>query len=552
VRASAALVAALCLVLAGCTGEGDRAAGPKAVATAPAQADNAPADGAPSPTPTPSSSFANEDSVLTVAIPEPETLDPMLLGDPGSVLVARQLYEGLTAWDPQRQEVVPAAARSWEVKKGGRRFVFHLRRDLTFHDGTPVAASDFKYAFDRIAQRRNASGLAYTLERVAGFDRVNQLGETDRLRGVKAPRDGTLVIELAKPFHEFPAVLTHPALVPLPRKSARDLDEFLQKPIGNGPFRLARPWTAGEPVMLEAYDDFYSSPQLDGIEFMPFSDAAESWLLFEQGDIHVAEVPVGQAQPAAEAYGTRGYKQFLTGYYYAFNLDAGSFRNPRLRKAVSRAVDKQRIADRIYKGSMEPIDGIVPPGMPGFERNLCDDPCSPQRGPARRIVRGLPRKARSISLEFTRGRTHDQIASSITRDLRRIGLRVTTRSYGFARYLKRLSSGHQGFYRLGWIAEYPSPDVFLGSLLRSSSPDNYSGFGSARIDRLLAKAYRQPHEQARTRLYRRAERAAMEAHVIVPVGAFVHRWAARPEVEGIEFDVMGGFDAAGVSLEQGD
>jgi oligopeptide transport system substrate-binding protein len=546
------MVATLCLLLAGCSGEGDRAAGPEAVATAPAQSDEPPADGAPKPRPTPSSSFAEEDSVLNVAIPEPETLDPMLLGDPGSVLVARQLYEGLTAWDPYGQEVVPAAAKSWDVQKGGRRFVFRLRKRITFHDGTPVTASDFQYAFNRIAQRRNASGLAYTLERVAGFEAVNQFGEADRLRGVKAPRDAILVIELAKPFYEFPAVLTHPGLVPLPRKKVNDLDDFLKKPIGNGPFRLVRPWTAGEPVILEAYDDFYSPPELDGIQFTPFADAGESWLLFDQGDIHVAEVPVEQVQTAADAYGTRGYKEFLTGYYYAFNLDEGGFSNPRLRKAVSLAIDKRRIADRIYRASMEPIDGIIPPGMPGFEKNICEDPCSPRRGPARRMVRELPRKARAISLEFTRGPTHAQIAASIRRDLRKIGLRVTTRSYGFARYLKRLSSGQQGFYRLGWIAEYPSPDVFLGSMLRSASPENHTGFGSARIDRLLARAYRQPHERARIRLYRRAEKAAMRAYVIVPVGAFVHRWAARPEVKGIGFDVMGGFDAIGVSLEQAD
>ncbi|HLL49710.1 MAG TPA: ABC transporter substrate-binding protein, partial [Thermomicrobiales bacterium] len=117
-----------------------------------------------------------DEAILTVAIGEPATLDPMLVGDPGSVLVARQLFEGLTRWDPRRKRVAPAAAQSWKVGDGGRRFTFRLRPDMAFHDGAPVTAHDFRFALDRIASRRNASDIAYTLARVRGFTAVNQLG----------------------------------------------------------------------------------------------------------------------------------------------------------------------------------------------------------------------------------------------------------------------------------------------------------------------------------------------------------------------------------------
>ena len=548
-RTSAALAAASCLLLAACTAEDDRAAGPNAVATAsPGEATETPRDGTPEPETTPTE--ASGDAVLNVAIPDPATLDPMLLGDPGSILIARQLYEGLTAWDPERSEVVPGAAESWDVEKKGTRFVFHLRDGMRFHDGTPVTASDFRFAFDRIAQKRNGSDLAYTLELVKGFEAVNWFGVGDRLRGLKSPNDATLVIELSEPFNEFPAVLTHPGLVPLPEKKMRDLDSFLKEPVGNGPFRMARPWRPGDSVILEANDAFYEPPALDGIQFVPFADAAESWISFDDGEIDVAEVPVGQVQTAADAYGTRGYTDFLTGYYYAFNLDSRRLRDRRVRKAISLAVNKRRIADRIYKGNMEPLDGIVPPGMPGFEGNGCPDRCSPQIAAARRIVRKLPEVARSIPLEFTKGQPHAQVAASIARDLRKIGFKVRVRSFRFSKYLGRLSAGEHGFFRLGWIAEYPSPDVFLGTLFRSNSADNHTGFRSKRFDRLIEKAHREEDESRRTILYRKAERILLRADVIVPIGAFVNRWAARPEVEGIEFDVLGGFDAVEVSLDQ--
>jgi oligopeptide transport system substrate-binding protein len=186
--------------------------------------------------------FAEGDEVLDVAITEPSTLDPMRIQDPGSVLVARQLFESLTAWDQATEEVVPAAAESWDISDGGRRFTFTLRQGMTFHDGTPVTSRDFAFAFDRIAARRNASQLAYTLDRVDGFTEVNQTGDSRSLRGIRTPDDLTLVIQLSEPFMEFPALLTHPGLVPLPEAAVEDEEEFLATPIGNGPFQMAEPW----------------------------------------------------------------------------------------------------------------------------------------------------------------------------------------------------------------------------------------------------------------------------------------------------------------------
>ena len=105
-------------------------------------------------------------------------------------------------------------------------------------------------------------------------------------------------------------------------------------------------------------------------------------------------------------------------------------------------------------------------------------------------------------------------------------------------------------YRLGWIAEYPSPDVFLTPLFTSASADNHSGFTSARVDQLLAEARRSKSEGKRLQLYIEAEREIMRAAPIVPLGTFESHWVAQRAVRGIAFDVMGGFDAAEVSLAQ--
>jgi oligopeptide transport system substrate-binding protein len=493
--------------------------------------------------------FGEDASILTAAIREPSTLDPMRIQDPGSVLIARQLYEGLTAWDPIEEKVVPAAAESWKVADGGRRFVFELRSGMTFHDGSPVTAGDFEFAFDRIALKENASDLAYTLELVEGFTDVNQLGRSKDLSGIRTPDPLTLEIRLGEPFYDLPAVLTHPGLVPLPRRAVRNLDTFLSFPVGNGPFQMAQPWTTGQEVLLANFETFYRPAVLDGIRFRPYPDAAASWLEFLSGDLDVAEVPAGQIEAAAESFGEQAFKSLLAAYYFGINVRVQSLKDPRARRAISLAIDRKTIAQTIYRNTMIAPRGIIPEGMPGFEENVCLRICRYAPKKARALVRRLKAKDKRVVIEFNRVDPHGRVARFVAEHLEDVGFSASTRGYGFDRYLRLLRKGKQHLYRLGWIAEYPSPDVFLSSLFASSSPDNHSGFDFKRADRLLRRARREPSENKRLHLYLQAEKAVLRKLPVVPIGSFVNHWATQG-VKDLFFDVMGGFDAASVALAE--
>lgn len=536
----AAVLVCVALVFAACTQDGPDAE-PQGTPSTREPGEVVPGASAPTPV------FAPDDDVLEVAIGEPASLDPMRIGDPGSVLIARQLFEGLTGWDPIEQEVFPAAAEGWITEQGGRRFVFHLRAGATFHDGTPVTASDFVFAFNRIAQKKNGSELAYILDKVRGFVSVNQLGDSKRLAGLKAPDDLRLVIELDEPFYDLPALLTHPGLVPVPKKAVTD-DRYLTAPIGNGPFEMAEAWSPGEVVTLKRFAGFFRTPPLEGIRFTPFLDAASSWLGFTAGDFHVAEVPADQIEAAAATYGEEGFTPLLAGYYFGFNMDAPSLQNLRLRKAISRGVDREFIANQIYRGTLEPPRGIVPVGMPGFQFDVCAKLCQYDPVAAAALVRGLPKRLRKVRIEYTQGHPHGRVATAVKQNLETIGLQVTLRAFRFKEYLRRLREGNQQVYRLGWIAEYPVPDVFLSSLFGTRSPDNHSGYGSSRVDGVLRRARGTASPGKREQLYIKAEQLILESLPIVPIGSFVTHWAKQRTVQDLIFDAMGGFDAFGVSL----
>ena len=488
-------------------------------------------------------------SVLRVAVQEPAVLDPMRVQDPASVLIVRQLFESLTRWDQEQKEVVPAAAESWRTRDGAKTFVFSLREGMTFHDGTPVTSQDFAVAFDRIAQRANAADVAYTLELVKGFDDVNQFGTADHLEGITTPDDKTLVIKLSTPYQDFPAVMTHPALVPIPPGALQNIDAFLTEPVGNGPFQMAAPWSSGSAIELLAFDGFYEPTEIAGIRFIPFPDAAVSWLQFLDDDIDVAEVPSSEVESAGEEFGDDGFQPLLAAYYFGINLDSKGFSDRGLRLAVNRAIDREAIADDIYKGTMAPPRGIVPEGMPGFGADICKATCEYSPSSARRSIKKLPKGDRTVTIDFTKGDPHGAVARSIQKDLKAVGLDVKIQGHGFNKYLELLRAEKSSLYRLGWIAEYPSPDVFLSPLFGSGSPDNHSSFASKKVDDLLDRARRAGTELKQLFLYRRAEKEILKEVPIVPIGTFASFWAARPEVSGLRFDVMGGFDAAAASID---
>ena len=547
------------LVASACTETGDtRAAGPEATVTTGTLSSPDASLASPSATPTDeddftpvtgTNPFTENDEVVTIAVKDPATLDPMLIGDPGSTLVARQLYEGLTRWDTVQKKVVPAVAQSWKVSDKGATFTFKLRPDLAFHDGTPVRSQDFVYAFDRIAQRANASDLAYVLQRVKGFSEVNQTGKKDHLEGLKTPDERTLIIELTEPDQDFPAVLTHPGLVPLSREAVRNEDEFLRNPVGNGSFQMAQPWDIGGEIYLEPATGSLEEPSIDGLRLVPYDEAASSWLDFLEGRLDISEVPAGQIEDAGDRFGAQNFRVLMNGYSYGFNLETKALSVVTLRRAFNFAIDRQSIGRVVYNGIMKPPRGIVPPGVPGFADNLCNKLCSYQPKVAERLVSALRAKERKLTLQFPKEAPHDDVARLMEKNLEAVGFKVTLEGLKFNDFFDLLQTEKHSVFRLTWLAEYHSPDAYLGALFDSDSPDNHSGFSSKKVDEMLAKARSESKVEERLKLYARAEKLILERVPVVPLGYFTVHWASQPEVTGLRVDSTGSFDAAGIALE---
>ncbi|HWC32229.1 MAG TPA: ABC transporter substrate-binding protein, partial [Actinomycetota bacterium] len=243
---------------------------------------------------------------LRIATQDVESIDPVELETLDEIVVADQVFDGLVAYEPETTELVPSAAQSWEVRDGGRTFVFHLRGGATFHDGSPVQAEDFVFAWNRLADPAAAAPFAFLLESVAGYDSYQSDVQVRELEGVRALDATTLEVRLSSPWPDFVSVAGHPALSPLPSREGADLGPAVRV-IGNGPFRAGGTIARQEEFHLERFDDhFAAEPAIRRLTFRPFEDADDAWPEFLAGDVDIAPIPASLLAEAEGRYGEAG------------------------------------------------------------------------------------------------------------------------------------------------------------------------------------------------------------------------------------------------------
>lgn len=497
--------------------------------------------------PGPDLTFPTRQSLRIAIDGTPESLDPIELDSSEELLVAEQVFDGLTAYASRSLATVPAAAESWDVEDGGRRFVFHLVPGATFHDGSPVRARDFVFAWNRLADPLVAAPFSFLLERVVGYDRYQSEVRVRGLEGLRALDDETLEVRLTIAWPDFVSVLAHPALSPVP-SGATGLG-FGERPSGNGPFRLATDLGAGAEIRLERFDD-HPAPTagVDRIELVTFDDPDDAWPEFLGGDLDVAPIPASLLDDAVGTYGSAGVVPLARLLYCGFNMTDPRFGDRALRRAVSVAIDRDAVAAGVYGGLAAPATGVVPSSVPGGGTDVCGDLCEHHPERASALVGELPRVSRTFSLDYTASDVGEELAAALKGQLVEAGFTVRLRGHEARAYAELLRTGEQQLFCLVWVADYPRQEALLEPLYLSTSPDNHADVDLASLDRLLIGGRAAERRPERVELYRETERIATSAMPLVPVVWFRSHLAAKPYVEGLSVSPLGTFDAASLRI----
>jgi len=487
---------------------------------------------------------------LRIGVAPVGNLDPAQARSVEQLLVADQLFDSLTGYDPVTLEPVPALAAAWEVTPDQRRWTFHLRSGAVFANGRAVTAADVKYSLERVARRGSGSPGAELLQAVAGYGAFRN-GAPD-LAGVTAPAPGVVVIALDQPLAVLPSVVGSPVLAVVAKESVEaPAPPFAEAPVGSGPFRLVS--TENGVLSLEPSPGAGSEVGPAGVDVVQYADVRTAYVAFTRGKVDWARVPPDEVASAARRYGEGAFRPYVAELFFGFNLRSPKLADPRLREAIARGIDRRAVVAAVYHGTAAPAESIVPAGLPGAQRDGCAR-CGHDPARSRQLVaevfpagNGPP----EVTLDYDDDATLEAMARAVQASLAAVGIPVTLRATPPTAYDRHVLSGDQEVFRLGWIAAYPSPDAVLWPLFRSSSIDNLTGFGDAAVDGLLASARGEGDPARRTALYQEAERAIMDAVPVVPIAQLQLQSVVSGRVRGLVVTSLGTFDAAAVTLAGG-
>jgi peptide/nickel transport system substrate-binding protein/oligopeptide transport system substrate-binding protein len=466
----------------------------------------------------------NDPSTLRLRLAsDPLTLDPALAADEASTSVISQIFDGLVDLDPLTGEPRPCLARSWQIDETGKRYVFTLRHSARFHNGRRVEADDVVFSLERLLSPSLDSTQRWILSQVRG-SRAFQEGRTVRLAGLRALDPRTVAIELEDPHGPFLSLLALEAASILPREVYSDPGEStLRAPVGAGPFEFRR-WDRGSQIVLAATPYHHGGiPALHRIVYRVIPSVSESLEQYLAGALDVLdEIPGGRRSELAGLLGEeiRHHAQPAVAFL-SFNHMRPPFRGNRaLRRAFNHAIDRKALCRQAGKAEDLPATGIVPPGIAGHDHGARGYAYDPDRARLLLSTAGYPggRGLPEITLAYARSASHRQACQRIRTDLRKIGVKVSLLEHDTSTLMNAIHGGEEGasellLFRMAWLADYPDPEAFLRPTLHSSSPPaagNFGRYSNLMFDRVLDQARSEPDPARRMRLYRRAERMAVD------------------------------------------
>lgn len=495
---------------------------------------------------------------------EPETLDPHRAQSVGASNILRDLYEGLISKAPDG-ELEPGGAESWTISDDRRVYTFKLRQNALWSNGEPVTARDYVYGLRRSVDPLTGSAYAQILAPVVNAGDIIAGDKDPQSLGVEAVDDYTLRITLNQPTPYFLGLLTHSSTYPLYEPVVQAHPSNFTQPahaVTNGAYRMSE-WVVASHIRVVRNPSYWDdlNTGVDQVVYLPITDVASELKRYQAGELDwTAAVPVPQLDRVR--YQVPDQLQtvpWLGVYYYGLNVTRPPFRDsPKLRRALSMAIDREIICERITRGGETPAYSWVPPAVSDYEPPQADYAGWARErrlDQARTLYREAgygPDNPLTLELRYNTSESHKKLASVVANMWRvNLGVKVTLINEEWKVFLQNVRQRQvTQVYRAGWIGDYDDPQTFL-SLLHSDFGLNGTGFSNDRYDELLDTAARTPAGEKRRALMQQAEALLLEAQPVIPVYFYTSKTLLKPYVKGFVGNPMGHYYSKDLSIEWG-
>jgi len=459
-------------------------------------------------------------------------LDPAKCYDFYTWEIFNNIGEGLLKYKPGTTEIVPGIAESYEVSEDGKVYTFHLRSGLKFTDGAPLDASAVKYSIDRVMKL----GLDPSWLVSAFVEKVEVVDEL------------TVKFILKKPVSYFPSLVATVPYFPVSPKSY-PADKMAEPLVGHyGPYKIKR-WIRDVELVLEANPDYYGTPPKTKEFIIKFyKDASTLRLAVETGEIDIAWRTLKPTDILdLKARGVLTIEEVPGPYirYLVLRCNQAPFNDVRLRRAIAAAIDRNKICDEVYKGTVEPLYSMIPKGMWSHIDAFKEEYGVRNLTLAKELLKEAGYSEENpFEFELWYTPTHygdleADVALVIKESLEETGMmKVTLKSAEWATYAAEyIAKGVMPIFLLGWYPDYLDPDDYTTCFLHSKwSPDLGVFYNNSKMDELLDKASVTIDKAERAELYKEIQRLMAEEAPVIPFfqgKLFIVFW---PNVRGVILD----------------
>lgn len=465
---------------------------------------------------TPATSGGAGGGTLVAAISaKPDKLDPHKTTAYPAFEVLENIYDTLVVPDPHDLTMKPSLATSWTTSKDGLTWTFKLRRGVKFHDGSAFDASDVVYSYDRIINGKLANAYRFAT-----------------VKRVKAVDDHTVEIDLTKPTPNLLADIgAFKGMAILPKGAAKKHDLNTETD-GTGPFELA----SSDPgsITLKANPDYWGDgPHVGKVEFRFVSEGSTALTGLRTGDIDWTDNIPPQQISSLQGDDSMVVKSVpsVDYWYMATNFDHKPFDDPRVRAAISYAIDRKAITEAAKFGAATVNETAIPKGSYWYDGYA---PYTHDPAKARALLKQAGVSHLTMGLMVTSEYPETvQAAQVIASELGDVGIDVKIQTEDFATWLDREGKGDFDSFMLGWLGNN-DPFDYYDSQHRCGGSNNYQHYCSKAVDRLLDRAATETDKAKRKQLYDQAVKHIVDdnSYIYIYNPDVVQAW--QPKLTGFQ------------------
>lgn len=428
-------------------------------------------------------SFAADKSDIVVAVDaDVDTLHPTDFSTTVELGVLNQIYDTLLYYSPDgTKDPEPRIAESYEISDDGLDYTFHLRDDVTFHDGTPVTADDVVFSIE-----------LYKASEYQG-------SQISMLSSVEATDEHTVVCHLDAPYSPFLQGICSPMIASKAYYESSE-DDFVNNPIGTGPYKFVSR-AKGSNIKLEANEDYYrGAPEIKEVTFEVIPDSSTKAIALQTGEVNFAEID-SATKPQLEANPAITIAEVPTSAfsYIAMNTEKEPFNDVKVRQAINYAIDRDNLVAVCYDGEAEVNSNICAKERFGYSDDQFQYTYDPEK--AKELLAEAGIETPYDLGEILVAEKYSNLATVIQNDLKAVGLDVTISVKEFNSYISDLQNGSYGITALNMTLEGDTQTLEMAFTSDYIGIANNARYSDEEMDRLFEQARTETDNDKRAEIF---------------------------------------------------